>query len=1069
MKRLNRSGQVSNIFVTILLFLPVLVTPQAFGRQVVLSSSNLPYIAASSDTITFSGTMITSNSGGIYVNDGATNVLINLDTDTLVFGANGSDNNYGIRVARSLSAAQNVVIRGGWVIHGGDDNSDGNTCIELAGCKSVLIDGVSTIIKGTNGKCITSVPAEGRAINATNGSTTSWRSTNKNIEIRGGRHISYVTGYTSRCSYDGAVIHLAAKAPISGDDYNFKVHDLNVENAPCQGIVAYGKVEVYGCSVTVDCRNFMYTYPTDQFCYGAANAYGILARLVDAGSMFYENVIMAGTTYYGADGGFEVEGCLGTAENPIEFFDNYINSHRGWDVHYGFNVQSKGFKIRRADEYNTTNSDYYSANRHINIYDNTIYLYSHTDTTNFKAYGPGVAGFYIIAHVDRPDSAIVIQNNFIRSIVLDTVYHLGSVPILATGIQFIQSDSLDQYMIRNNHMESNDAFYRYGGYDPGGSDFTCYGDTLIAIDTASGPVTQYGVKFWPGDIGNDLTGNRIRDAYYVPDTLYKMIDFRSGVSNADVTLQRMLYIYVRGNNDLPVVNVACSLWNDYGNLVISGISDSGGGVYGVVSYLYEKAGSGDSTGFNDFQVKAVLGSDSALDGSMTVGPGSVGGTDTLTLDNTVGTGTWGSGGDHTSDITPPAGIYDLSAITGSSDGSVRLIWTAPGDDGTIGTASGYDIRYSTQPITPYNFNLASHISNPPTPLPSGLPHDFTVNGLAPAVIYFFAIKSWDDLSNLSPISNIDSAVSGGSSIVDETPPEMINDLNAATGTNDGEVVLNWTAPGDDGASGTAASYSIRYSANSITSANFAEATVVPNPPAPSPGGTAQSFVVTGLTPARTYFFAIRTSDDADNQSLVSNTVSAEAYFDLGTGGDDDSAITDDLMLSPPDNSTVSSTRPTLQVVNVDSDPLNVYHFEIALDSFFVSLAEAIYNVPQESGGMTSCQVNAPLESGRKYYWRARVNDTNFGTVFDFEVQPKAHAYPNPFIVSKYDHITFTGIPAGKTLYITTLTGALVTSLNFSAGDIYWDGTNSSGNPVASGVYLWYAEDSDLSGKLVIKR
>ncbi|MFC0335641.1 hypothetical protein ACFOLF_21400 [Paenibacillus sepulcri] len=32
-----------------------------------------------------------------------------------------------------------------------------------------------------------------------------------------------------------------------------------------------------------------------------------------------------------------------------------------------------------------------------------------------------------------------------------------------------------------------------------------------------------------------------------------------------------------------------------------------------------------------------------------------------------------------------------------------MIWTAPGDDGTTGTAASYDIRVSTAPITDANF------------------------------------------------------------------------------------------------------------------------------------------------------------------------------------------------------------------------------------------------------------------------------------------------------------------------------------------------------------------------------
>ena len=35
--------------------------------------------------------------------------------------------------------------------------------------------------------------------------------------------------------------------------------------------------------------------------------------------------------------------------------------------------------------------------------------------------------------------------------------------------------------------------------------------------------------------------------------------------------------------------------------------------------------------------------------------------------------------------------------------AVKLTWTAPGDDGTVGTATSYDVRYSTGVINAGNW------------------------------------------------------------------------------------------------------------------------------------------------------------------------------------------------------------------------------------------------------------------------------------------------------------------------------------------------------------------------------
>ncbi len=116
-------------------------------------------------------------------------------------------------------------------------------------------------------------------------------------------------------------------------------------------------------------------------------------------------------------------------------------------------------------------------------------------------------------------------------------------------------------------------------------------------------------------------------------------------------------------------------------------------------------------------------------------------------------------------------------------------------------------------------------------------------------------------------------------LVDGGPPDPIADLVATPGTNDGEVFLTWTAPGDDGSSGTAKKYEVRYSLYPITNlfdwSNAKPAAGVI--PLPQPAGTAQSMTVVGLTPGAHYYFAIRTLDDAWYWSL-SNTVDSDVQY-----------------------------------------------------------------------------------------------------------------------------------------------------------------------------------------------
>jgi hypothetical protein len=104
------------------------------------------------------------------------------------------------------------------------------------------------------------------------------------------------------------------------------------------------------------------------------------------------------------------------------------------------------------------------------------------------------------------------------------------------------------------------------------------------------------------------------------------------------------------------------------------------------------------------------------------------------------------------------------------------------------------------------------------------------------------------------------------------PPAAIMDL-AASDPTDESVTLVWMAPGDNGNTGTAASYDIRYSTSAITAANFGSAAQIASPPAPEVAGTSQSTTVTGLSAYTLYYFAIKTASQGGLVSEVSNVPS----------------------------------------------------------------------------------------------------------------------------------------------------------------------------------------------------
>lgn len=106
---------------------------------------------------------------------------------------------------------------------------------------------------------------------------------------------------------------------------------------------------------------------------------------------------------------------------------------------------------------------------------------------------------------------------------------------------------------------------------------------------------------------------------------------------------------------------------------------------------------------------------------------------------------------------------------------------------------------------------------------------------------------------------------------DTTPPAAVADLRIVS-ISGNVVTLTWTAPGDDGTTGTASGYDLRYADAALTSANWATASPA-SAPSPASAGTTETTSVTVAT-SGTVHFALRTGDEADNWSPISNGVSA---------------------------------------------------------------------------------------------------------------------------------------------------------------------------------------------------
>ena len=115
------------------------------------------------------------------------------------------------------------------------------------------------------------------------------------------------------------------------------------------------------------------------------------------------------------------------------------------------------------------------------------------------------------------------------------------------------------------------------------------------------------------------------------------------------------------------------------------------------------------------------------------------------------------------DTVPPAASNDLHVVD-SSLTSITLAWTATGDNNWDGQASAFDLRYATFPIVAANFSLATPATNLPPPAPSGVPQQFTINGLQSSTRYYFALRIYDEVQQTRALSNIAEGVTMGARV-----------------------------------------------------------------------------------------------------------------------------------------------------------------------------------------------------------------------------------------------------------------------------------------------------------------
>lgn len=276
------------------------------------------------------------------------------------------------------------------------------------------------------------------------------------------------------------------------------------------------------------------------------------------------------------------------------------------------------------------------------------------------------------------------------------------------------------------------------------------------------------------------------------------------------------------------------------------------------------------------------------------------------------------------DVTAPAAISDLQENPGFYQ--IELSWTAPGDDGIQGTAAGYELRYSTENISPTNWGDAQIISQVPQPLIAGTQQGCIINDIEEEEEYYFAIKAYDENQNFSDMSNV-----VNSALLDDTiPPAQIDDLEISQNSITTESFqIEWTAVGDDGEVGSADYYVIKVHTENITSSNWNSIDEIVQNISPQEAGNLETLTISDLLTNTEYFVGIRVYDNSGNISQLSNIAQSTTNI---IPDETPPAMIDDLFAEPTETAIELSWTAT----GDDGMEGTAHHYEIRISQQMIT-------------------------------------------------------------------------------------------------------------------------------------
>ncbi len=768
-------------------------------------------------------------------------LVIDMRNDSIVFNTNSTDQLTGITINSGSSGrrCRMVTLLGGYKLIGDDTLFGGifqrSPDTTVNGTIGVAISGNNITLKNfnvyihgfsfiTDEVCkADSTPQwpyyiNGYRVALTVLANSGGNGGNWNITIDGGKYIKHTTSFFDRCYYQGRAIDMLSCISGVTDSVGFLYH-LRLVNAYIdsygQGLVMTGYTGMQGVydiennyfisdarsdtlwttditgqmNVAVDTAGpgpgDDHTDTTCAYvCLGLSNQYAIFLRECSWGTI-KNNTVKSGTLFGGCRG-IMIER-TGHPDSTTLIEGNYVETTEGPDPMYG-DVEAHGIRVRYGS------ATYLKRHRVLRY--NHIVTKSDNDENTSYAKTSAVALRYGDA-LDQPTYDSIYENTF-ESYAIDSAATTEN-----TAVLFEVGGNMSSVYWANNTLISDTILVRFSKTNTGNSDsLTMLNDTLIGRGSNHGGVVSY----YHGSLNNDFRSKQIvvDNIYYKDSAADLNIGFSSDADSLkEQSFYKTLNVTVQGSNNLPVTNANVKVTNAYGNVVLTTTTNSNGLGTGLVKYGYYRHPGDDSTGFNPMSILVYLGSDSTLVSSFTVGYLPANSTDTITLTETIGDGSWGLG--------------HVTSIIDTTVSSFKLAMDFSGQTGDVDSVIVYKGAYDPADV------LHEKITTPTDPDTS------EITGLDDGIRQYFRTVMWDGITadtNVGFIDMWDSLIQT-LLIVDTTTTSFIAQINY-TANNVSKLKLVWDTN------------------NVITSAIGADSTVSPTLP--------DTLQATGLSEGTTYYY-----------------------------------------------------------------------------------------------------------------------------------------------------------------------------------------------------------------------